>query len=89
MVAAAEPAAVAQVEAERAAEARGEAAAPRTRRRAAWLYLSQSDEGTTDVYIIDVIGGPCGGSPSPAWVDNTDITIRSGTIGRWTARGRF
>ena len=52
-------------------------------------YGSQSDEGTTDVYIIDVIGGHCGGSPSPAWVDNTDITIRSGTIGRWTARGRF
>jgi hypothetical protein len=52
-------------------------------------YGSDPDEGTTNVYIIDIIGGHCGGNPSPAWVDNTDITINSGTIGRWTARGRF
>jgi hypothetical protein len=47
------------------------------------------DENSTEVYIIDVIGGHCGPSPSASWVDNTDITIQSGTIGRWTGRGRF
>lgn len=52
-------------------------------------YGSDPDEGTTNVYIIDVIGGHCGNSPSPAWVDQTDVTIRSGTIGRWISRGRF
>ena len=49
-------------------------------------YGAGADEGTTNVYIIDVIGGHCGSSPSPAWVDNTEVTIRSGTIGRWTLR---
>ncbi len=52
-------------------------------------FGSQRDEGTTDVYIIDVIGGHCGNSPSPAWVDQTDVTRSQGTIGRWTGRGRF
>ena len=47
------------------------------------------DEGSSEVYIIDVIGGHCGGSPSPVWNDVTDITYGSGTIGRWTGRGRF
>jgi hypothetical protein len=54
----------------------------------AYNYGSRPDEGTTDVYIIDVMLSHCG-SPSPAWIDQTDITIRSGTIGRWTSRGRF
>lgn len=52
-------------------------------------YGSQRDEGTTEVYIIDVIGGHCGSNPSPAWIDQTDATRQSGTIGRWTGRGRF
>ena len=47
------------------------------------------DEGSTEVYIIDVIGGHCGPSPSPAWGDVTDVTYQGGTIGRWTGRGRF
>ena len=50
---------------------------------------SQPDEGTTQVYIIDIIGGHCGATPSVIWNDVTDITINSGTIGRWTSRGRF
>lgn len=54
----------------------------------AYNYGSQPDEGTTNVYIIDVILGHCG-SPSPTWIDQTDVTINSGTIGRWTSRGRF
>jgi hypothetical protein len=50
---------------------------------------SQPDEGTTEVYIIDVISGHCGATPSPTWSDVTDITYNSGTVGRWTGRGRF
>ena len=52
-------------------------------------FGSQRDEGTTDVYIIDIIGGHCGGNPSPAWIDQTDVTRSQGTVGRWTSRGRF
>lgn len=47
------------------------------------------DQGSTEVYIIDVIGGHCGSNPSPSWNDVTDITFSSGTVGRWTSRGRF
>ncbi len=47
------------------------------------------DENSTDVYIIDVIAGHCGPNPSPTWNDVTEITYSSGTIGRWTGRGRF
>ena len=43
-----------------------------------------ADENTTNVYIIDVIAGHCGGSPGPNWNDVTDDTARGGTIGRWT-----
>ncbi len=46
-------------------------------------------QNSTQVYIIDVIGGHCGATPSPAWNDVTDITFNSGTIGRWISRGRF
>jgi hypothetical protein len=52
-------------------------------------YGSGRDEGSTEVYIIDVIGGHCGSNPAPAWVDQTDATRNSGTIGRWISRGRF
>ncbi len=47
-------------------------------------FAAGADEGTTNVYIIDVIGGHCGGNPDAAWVDNTEATRRGGTIGRWT-----
>ena len=52
-------------------------------------YGPGADQGSTDVYIIDVINGHCGPTPSAGWGDNTDVTINSGTIGRWTSRGRF
>lgn len=45
--------------------------------------------GSTEVYIIDIIGGHCGASPVPTWNDVTQITLDSGTIGRWVNRGRF
>jgi len=52
-------------------------------------YGSGPDANSTDVYIIDIIGGHCGPTPSPFWSDVTDVTIQSGTIGRWISRGRF
>ena len=41
------------------------------------------------MYIIDIIGGHCGSNPTPIWNDVTDVTLNSGTIGRWISRGRF
>jgi hypothetical protein len=52
-------------------------------------YGSQPDEGTTEVYIVDVMVGHCGSNPGPAWIDQTETTRNAGTIGRWTGRGRF
>jgi hypothetical protein len=42
------------------------------------------DEDSTDVYIIDMIGGHCGNSPSWNWEDVTAVTYERGAIGRWT-----
>jgi hypothetical protein len=47
-------------------------------------YGPDSDEGTRNVYIIDVIGGHCGPSPSWAWIDQTQATRSAGTVGIWT-----
>lgn len=49
-------------------------------------FGSGADENSTNVYIIDVIGGHCGGNPGPNWQDQTEATRRAGTIGRWTLR---
>ena len=38
--------------------------------------------GSTQVYIFDIISGHCGASPSTFWGDVTDITYSSGTVGR-------
>jgi hypothetical protein len=53
-------------------------------------YYGSGDpvESSTDVHIIDVIGGHCGPSPSPAFTDVTEATRAGGTIGRWTLAGR-
>jgi hypothetical protein len=45
---------------------------------------NNADEGTSDVYIIDVIVGHCGSNPGPTWIDVTPLGV-----GRWTGRGRF
>lgn len=55
----------------------------------AYNYGSGPDTNSTDVYIIDIIGGHCGSNPSPGWNDVTAVTLNSGTIGRWISRGRF
>ncbi len=49
---------------------------------------SDEPEGSTEVIILDVIGGHCGDSPSVAWTDVTEATRLGGTIGRWTLAGR-
>jgi hypothetical protein len=54
-----------------------------------YQYGAGRDEGSPEVYIIDVIGGHCGSSPSPVWNDVTEATRQGGSIGRWTGRGRF
>jgi hypothetical protein len=38
-------------------------------------------QGSTQVYIFDLIGGHCGPAPSVVWNDVTDITYNSGTVG--------
>ena len=47
-------------------------------------YSSDSDEGTRNVYIIDIIGGHCGSNPSANFQDQTGATRDAGTIGIWT-----
>jgi hypothetical protein len=39
--------------------------------------------GSTKVYIFDIIGGHCGANPQPIWLDQTTATARAGSIGRW------
>ena len=39
-------------------------------------------QGSSQVYIFDLIAGHCGPTPSTFWGDVTDITNSSGTIGR-------
>jgi hypothetical protein len=41
------------------------------------------DEGTRDAYAWDIMGGHCGPTPSPAWLDVTDFGVL------WISRGRF
>jgi len=55
----------------------------------AYNHGGQADEGTTEVYIVDVIAGHCGSNPQPAWIDQTAATRSAGSLGRWTGRGRF
>jgi hypothetical protein len=55
----------------------------------AYNYGSGPDQNSTDVYIVDIVGGHCGPSPSPSWGDVTQVTLDSGNIGRWISRGRF
>ena len=52
-------------------------------------YGSGADQGSTQVYIVDIVGGHCGPTPSAGWNDVTQVTLNSGTIGRWISRGRF
>jgi hypothetical protein len=49
-------------------------------------YGPGPDQNSTEVYIIDIIGGHCGPNPGPTWID---VTGAGGALGRWISRGRF
>ena len=44
---------------------------------------SGTPDESTDVSIIDVIGGHCGPNPTPSWSDVTKATKAAGGVGRW------
>jgi hypothetical protein len=44
-------------------------------------YGAGGSQFSTQVYIIDVMFGHCGGSPGPTWIDQTSVTVNSGTVG--------
>ena len=44
-------------------------------------------KGSTEVYIIDIIGGHCGSSPSPSWNDVTGATAAGGASAAGPAAG--
>lgn len=45
-------------------------------------------EGSTEVFIIDIIVGHCGDDPQAGWIDVTQATADAGTIGMWTLAGQ-
>ncbi|MEZ5290330.1 MAG: hypothetical protein R2745_04550 [Vicinamibacterales bacterium] len=48
---------------------------------------SEADEGTRQVYVVDIIGGHCGGSPGPAWQDVTGPAAAIWTLQPYLAAG--
>ena len=44
-------------------------------------FGSQADEGTREMYVLDVIGGHCGGAPGPSW---NNVTGQGGADAIWT-----
>lgn len=44
-------------------------------------YGPENDEGTLYVHVVDVIGGHCGGNPTPAWINQT---VLWSTGAKWT-----
>ena len=46
-------------------------------------YGAGLSQGSTQVYIIDVMFGHCGGAPGPTWIDQTAVTAASNTVGRY------
>jgi hypothetical protein len=53
----------------------------------AYNWSSDPDEGTRNIYTIDVLLGHCGSSPTPTWI-NTQADGGPG-LSAWTGRGRF
>ena len=49
----------------------------------AWYRGVGDPNGSTDVAIVDIIAGHCGGNPQPIWLDQTRATKAAGSIGRW------
>lgn len=50
-------------------------------------WSSAPDEGTRNIYTIDILLGHCGSSPTPTWI-NTQPDGGPG-LSAWTGRGRF
>lgn len=49
-----------------------------------YFYGSGDPNESSDVYLIDIISAVCpDGDQSPAWIDQTQVTLDEGTIGRW------
>ncbi|MFN7979413.1 MAG: hypothetical protein U0P30_14855 [Vicinamibacterales bacterium] len=44
-------------------------------------FGSEADEGTRNIYVLDIIAGHCGSSPSDAWIDVTGV---GGADAIWT-----
>jgi hypothetical protein len=51
-------------------------------------YGDGVSEGSTEVYIIDVIVGHCGDTPQAGWIDVTQATLDADTVGMWTLAGQ-
>jgi hypothetical protein len=49
----------------------------------AYHWGSGPDEGSRDTYAWDIMGGHCGPTPNPVWIDVSDL----GTL--WVSRGLF
>lgn len=47
-------------------------------------FIASSSDGSTDVYIIDIINAVCpGGNQTTSWTDQTEVTHEEGAVGRW------
>jgi hypothetical protein len=44
------------------------------------------DEGSPDVYVVDIITGHCSAAAHPGWLDVTGV---GGALAAWTGWGRF
>lgn len=51
-------------------------------------YGADPSEGSTNVYIVDMITGHCGPDPQPGWIDVTQATLEGNTVGMWTLAGQ-
>ena len=49
-------------------------------------YGAGPSADSTQVYIIDIIGGHCGASPTVTWLDVTNVTADAGSVGRYITR---
>jgi hypothetical protein len=53
---------------------------------ASYHWGAGPSEGSSNVYIIDFIGGHCGSNPTIIWNDVTQVTLDSNNVGRYMYR---
>ncbi|MBM4377339.1 MAG: hypothetical protein FJ095_19845 [Deltaproteobacteria bacterium] len=51
-------------------------------------YGADPSDGSTNVYIIDMITDHCGSNPKAGWIDVTKATLDGNTVGKWTLAGQ-